>query len=172
VGGWGAVDDVIESWAAEAALPANLHGLWDDNLRKELSKRIARTIRADDWADLGWRGDVRQVKVHGPVTDRVAAAICERAAELGISVVVEDPMVTIETAAPREHAGADKLFAYIEGLRDALSDSYGNPPVQVGRKDLERVLGAAGGLRFVNPAVDAAIDRIRGALNGQPVSAP
>jgi hypothetical protein len=164
VGGWGAVDDVIESWAAEAALPANLHGLWDDNLRKELSKRIARTIRADDWADLGWRGDVRQVKVHGPVTDRVAAAICERAAELGISVVVEDPMVTIETATPREHAAADKLIAYIDGLHDALTDSYGNPPVQVGRKDLERLLGAGNGLTFFDPGMTAVLDRIRQAL--------
>jgi hypothetical protein len=167
VGGWGAVDDVIESWAAEAALPANLHGLWDDNLRKELSKRIARTIRADDWADLGWRGDVRQVMIPGK-TDRLCAAIEQRAAELGLEISMDGTAVTITTGTPREHAGADKLFAYIEGLRDALSDSYGNPPVQVGRKDLERVLGAAGGLRFVDPAVDAAVDRMRRALREPP----
>jgi hypothetical protein len=126
------------------------------------------TMVAVNASDLGWLGDVRQVKVHGPVTDRVAAAICERAAELGISVVVEDPMVTIETAAPREHAAADKLIAYIDGLHDALTDSYGNPPVQVGRKDLERLLGAGSGLTFFDPAVDAAVDRMRRALREPP----
>ena len=45
---WGVIDDAIEGYAAEAgdSLPSNLIGLWDDNLRKELSKHILRHLNA------------------------------------------------------------------------------------------------------------------------------
>lgn len=42
---WGVVDDVIEDWVREADIP-NLYGLYDDNLRKELAKRIAQRLNA------------------------------------------------------------------------------------------------------------------------------
>lgn len=42
---WSVIDDVIEEWVREADIP-NLYGLYDDNLRKELSKRIAQRLNA------------------------------------------------------------------------------------------------------------------------------
>jgi hypothetical protein len=129
------------------------------------------TMVAVNVTDLGWLGTHRQARVHamtGQVTDRVAAAIFERAAELGLLFELSGPTLTIATSTPREHSAADRLIAYIEGLHDALTDSYGNPPVQVGRKDLERLLGAESGLTFMDPGMSAVIDRMRRALREPP----
>jgi hypothetical protein len=119
---------------------------------------------------LGWAGTHRQVKVDG-MTGRLRAAIAERASELGIEVAVDTGAIfTIVTGSPKEHLGADKLIAYIDGLHDALSDTYGNPPVQVGRKDLERLLGAVSGPTgaFLGPDMAAVTDRMRQALREPP----
>lgn len=121
-------------------------------------------------ADAGWLGDVRQVQLSEP-SSRLKVAIAQHAAELDLEVEWAGPFLTIVTDTWKEHADADKLSAYIDGLRDALNDSYGNPPVEVGRKDLTRVLDALGRM-MAGPDVDAAAGRLRQVPDGQPVSAP
>jgi len=118
-------------------------------------------------ADLGWLGTHRRVRIPWSAqSDRFAAAIAQRAAEVGVDVEIGSSTLTIATGTAEAHQGADKLCAYIDGLSDALSDSYGNPPVEVGRKDLEQVIWAACSTSvLMSPAVMAAVDRLRRVLD-------
>ena len=133
----------------------------------------SQPLKPEEWGDLGWHGTSRQVNVDDMIDVRIAAAIEQRAAELGIEVTeiaASSPSLMIVTGTAKTHLGADKLIAYIDGLRGALTGSYGNPPVEVGRKDLTRLVGAVTGPTglFLGPGMESVIDRMRQALREPP----
>lgn len=135
----------------------------------DLECNFAKLMLSVDPDELGWLGTARHIRVAG-MTVRVAAAITQRAAELGLTtgdIKPGDTSLMIETGTAQTWLAADKLGAYIDGLTDALNDSYGNPPAGVGRKDLERLLGALGTM-FASPDVTAAAGRLRQVLDEPP----
>ena len=130
---------------------------------------LAKLMLTVDPAELGWLGTARQIRLAG-MTDRLAAAIAQRAAELGLTtgdIKPGDTSLMIETSTAQTWLAADKLAAYIDGLQDALANTYGNAPVEVGSKDLKRVLDALGHM-LASPDTEAAAARLRQVLDEPP----
>lgn len=130
--------------------------------------------QAVDLEAMGWYGNAGLKLLIEP-TARLARAITEKAAELGLTVsglddIPDEPgpglqaTLMIETGDPKRWLAADKLRAYIDGLTDALAGTYGNPPVEVGRRDLERVVGVAEHSFVASPEAAASVRRLRQVL--------
>ena len=77
---------------------------------------------------LGWRGDARHFRTTQAVDhERFVNAVRDYAAMLGLDAHSSDGQHwQVTTGTPATHLAADKLWAYVQGLGDALSDSYGH----------------------------------------------